>query len=282
MQLWIKILLFIVLFLIVLSLLTFFMSIRPAKIITNLEPSDLGLKYEEIVFKSTDGMKLSGWFIPNHKTKTAIIVMHGYPADKANLLGIAEFLAKDFNVFLFDFRSFGKSEGFYTTVGYLEKNDLLGAINFLEKEKNITKIGLYGFSLGGAVALMTNHNNVKAIVTDSAYAKLSHMAEHMYSQFFILKYPLAFLTKLYGLIFLRINVDSVNPVDNIKNIKIPILLIHAEKDSQIPVKEAYLLHEANKKAELWIIKNADHGMTHSINPEEYEERVIEFFNDNLK
>ena len=203
MQLWIKILLFIALFLIILSLLIFYMSIRPIKIITNLEPSDLGLKYEEIVFKSKDGVKLSGWFIPSNKTKAAIIVMHGYPADKANLLGIAEFLAKDFNVFLFDFRSFGKSEGSCTTVGYLEKNDLLGAIEYLEKEKNITKIGLYGFSLGGAVALMASHINVKAIVTDSAYAKLSNMAKHMYSPFLILKYPLAYLTKLYGLIFFK-------------------------------------------------------------------------------
>ena len=258
------------------------MSIHPQKIITNLKPSDLGLKYEEVTFNSTDETKLSGWFLPINKTKSTIIVMHGYPADKANLLGIAEFLAKDFNVFLFDFRSFGKSEGKYTTAGYLERNDLLGAIEYLQKEKNITKIGLYGFSLGGAVALMTNHENVKAIVTDSAYAKLSHMVQHMYRIFFVLKYPLAYLTKLYGMLFLRINLDDASPVDNIKNIKMPILLIHAEKDSQIPISEAYLLHDANKKAELWIVENAEHGMTHSIDPKKYEKRVLEFFDGYIK
>lgn len=281
MQVWLKVLLFIVLFLLIFSFLIFFMSIHPMKIVTNLKPADLGLKYEEITFKSTDGIKLSGWFIPNDKTKKTIIVMHGYPADKANLLGIAEFLTKDFNVFLFDFRSFGQSEGKYTTAGCLEKNDLLGAINYLEKEKNITKIGLYGFSLGGAVALMTNHKNVKAIVADSSYARLSHMVEHMYGIFSILKYPLAYLTKLYGILFLKINIDDASPADNIKNIKIPILLIHAEKDSQIPASEAYLLHDANKNSELWIVKNADHGMTHSINSSKYERKVLEFFEDGL-
>src|SRR3989344_3357623 len=207
MQLLIRIFLFIMFFLVIFSILTFFLSIRPHKIITKLEPSDLGLKYEEVNFKSIDGIKLSGWLIPNNKTKSTIIVMHGYPADKANLLGIGEFLAKDFNVFLFDFRSFGKSEGKYTTVGYLEKNDLLGAIEYLEKEKNITKIGLYVFSLGGAVALMASHKNIEAIVTDSAYAKLSNMAKRMYSPFLILKYPLAYLAKVYGLIFLRVDID---------------------------------------------------------------------------
>src|SRR3989338_2543502 len=282
MQVWLKVLIFIALWLIIFSLLIFYMSIHPQKIITNLAPSDFGLNYEEVLFNSADGIKLSGWFIPHNKTKSTIIVMHGYPADKANLLGIAEFLAKDFNVFLFDFRSFGKSEGKYTTAGYLERNDLLGAIEYLQKEKNITKIGLYGFSLGGAVALMTNHENVKAIVTDSAYAKLSHMVQHMYRIFFVLKYPLAYLTKLYGMLFLRINLDDASPVDNIKNIKMPILLIHAEKDSQIPISEAYLLHDANKKAELWIVENAEHGMTHSIDPKKYEKRVLEFFDGYIK
>lgn len=282
MQPLLKILLFIALFLIFLSLFTFYISIKPAKIITDLEPSDLRLEYEEVVFKSADGIKLSGWLIPNNKTKATIIVMHGYPADKANLLGTAQFLAKDFNVLLFDFRSFGKSQGKYTTAGYLEKNDLLGAINYLEKENNITKIGLYGFSLGGAVALMTNHKNIKAIVTDSAYARLGNMVKHMYRPLFILKYPLSYLTKLYGLIFLHINIDDVNPIDSIKTIKAPILIIHAEKDSQIPLSEAYLLHEANKNAELWIVKNADHGMSHAVNPEEYERKVVGFFRENVK
>jgi len=282
MQIWFKVLIFVALWLIIFSLLIFYMSIHPQKIITDLIPSDLGLEYEEIIFNNTDGIKLSGWFIPNNKTKSTIVVMHGYPADKANLLGIGGFLAKEFNVFLFDFRSFGKSEGSYTTAGALERNDLLGAIKYLEKEKNITKIGLYGFSLGGAVALMTNHGNVKAIVTDSAYAKLSHMVQHMYRIFFVLKYPLAYLTKVYGILFLKVNIDNASPVDNIKNIKIPILLIHAEKDSQIPVNEAYLLHDANKKSELWIVENAEHGMSHSINPEKYEKKVIGFFKENLK
>lgn len=282
MQLWLKILVFIVLFLIVFSLLTFYMSIHPSKIVTELEPSDFGLEYEKIDFRSTDEINLSGWLIPNNKTKSAIIVMHGYPADKANLLGIAEFLSKDFNVFLFDFRSFGKSEGSFTTAGYLEKNDLLGAIDYLEKEKNITRIGLYGFSLGGAVALSINHANVKAIVTDSAFAKLSHMVEHIFSPFFILKYPLAYLTKLYGMLFLGIDIDDVSPIDNIKSIKVPILLTHAENDSQIPVNEAFLLHKANNKTELWIVKDTDHGTIHSANVEEYEKKVIEFFKGHLK
>src|SRR3989338_3326028 len=186
MQLLLKILVFFILFLVLFSLFTFLVSIHPKKIKTDLSPDELGLEYEEISFKSTDGIRLSGWFFPNNNSRQTVIVMHGYPADKANLLGVTEFLAKDFNVLLFDFRSFGKSEGKYTTAGYLERNDLLGAIQYLEEEKNLTKIGLYGFSLGGAVALMTNHKNIKAVATDSAYARLQDVVLHMYGPFSIL------------------------------------------------------------------------------------------------
>jgi len=282
MQILLKALIFIVLFLIIFSLFLFYFSIHPIKIITNIEPSDLRLKYEEINFKSADGINLNGWFLQNSKTKSTIIVMHGYPADKANLLGIAKFLAKYFNVLLFDFRSFGKSSGKYTTAGYLERKDLDAAIDYLEKEKNITRVGLYGFSLGGSVALMTNHENIKAIVSDSAYARLSDIIEHMYRIFFIFKYPLAYLTKLYCKLFLKINIEDASPLGNINNIKVPILLIHSEDDSQIPVSEAYLLHDANKKAELWIVNGAEHGMAYTINPSKYEKRVIGFFKENVK
>ena len=140
MQIWIKAFVFLIVLLVLFSLFTFYISTHPMRIITNLKPSDLGLRYEEVVLESDDGIKLSGWFIPNNKTKITIIVMHGYPADKANLLGIAEFLAKEFNVFLFDFRSFGQSEGRYTTGGYLEREDLTEAIDYLEKKKNMRDI----------------------------------------------------------------------------------------------------------------------------------------------
>ena len=281
MQLWVKVLVFVSSWIVLFSLFTFYMSVHPRKIVTHLVPSDLRLKYEEISFKTKDGIKLSGWYIPHDKSKKAVIIMHGYPADKANLLGMADFIAQEYNVFLFDFRSFGQSEGKYTTIGYLEKNDLLAAIDYLEKEKNITSIGLFGFSMGGAVALMTKHENVKAIVSDSTYSRLSNMVKHMYGIFSVFKYPLAYLTKIYGMIFLNVDIDRINPVESIQNIDKPILLIHGENDSQIPVAEGYALHEASNNSQLWIVKGADHGATHSIDQDEYEKKVLEFFRKSL-
>src|SRR3989344_4524087 len=149
MQLAIKIALFILLFLILFSLLTFFMSIHPPKIITNLIPSDLGLEYEEITFKSTDGINLSGWLIPNNKAKKTIIVMHGYPADKANLLGIAEFLAKDFNFFCLTSGALAKAGEDIPQQAILREMTCLEQSNIWKKKKTSQKSACMGFRLVG-------------------------------------------------------------------------------------------------------------------------------------
>lgn len=273
---------FVIIFVIIMSLYGFFSSIKPPKIRIDYKPEEFGLKSEDITFESTDGLKLSGWFIPHNKSKDAIIVMHGYPANKADLLPVALFLNKKYNVFLFDFRSFGQSEGSYTTAGFKEVRDLEGAIKFLKEKKKIKNIGTFGFSLGGAVALMGKSKEINAIVADSAYASLDRMVKQQYRIFFFLKWPFVFLTDIYAKIFLGININDVSPLNAVKEVNVPILLIHGGKDSQIPVENSILLDENAKNSELWIIENADHGQNHALKKQEYEKRILDFFEKNLK
>ena len=103
----------------------------------------------------------------------------------------------------------------------------------------------------------------------------------MYRNFYFLKYPFIYMTKLYGKLFFGVDTKEVSPENTIRAIDAPILIIHGKKDSQIPVNESLILHNANKKTELWILDNADHGETYALNKEEYEKRVLEFFGRNL-
>ncbi len=271
---------FIIAFILIISIYGFFISIFPRRHITDIKPLDIGLKYEDITLTTSDNIKLKAWFIPNNKTKNAIIICHGYPFDKGNVLGFAPFLHKNYNLLFFDFRAMGQSEGSYTTVGYKEAEDLKAAIKYL-KDKNIKNIGALGFSLGAATILMTKSPDIKAIVADSSYANLDLMINSLYRQFFFLKYPFTFITKLLARLILKIDPSDVSPEKAIKDIETPILLIHGEKDSQIKVENSHLLKKANPKAELWIIENADHGEGHFIKEEEYETKVLDFFNKHL-
>ncbi len=276
-----KIVFAIVFFFIFTSLWGFYISIRPPKITSQITPKDLGLNYEEVSFTTADGIKLAGWYLPAQieKAKT-IILLHGYPADKGNILPAFSFLNKTYNLLLFDFRYLGQSEGKYTTAGAKEVEDLLAAIRFL-KTKDINQVGVWGFSMGGAVALMTAPRapEIKAIVSESSYASLDLMALDLY-RIPILNYPLASLTKLWAKIFLGIDLKNVSPANSAKNLNIPILIVHSKNDEVIPFKNALLIQEAlknNPRAEFWFEENLIHGQLGG----EYQKRIGEFFDKNL-
>ncbi len=276
-----KIVFAIVFFFIFTSLWGFYISIRPPKIISTITPNDLNLEYEDVSFVTDDGIVLMGWYIPSKVSDAkTIILLHGYPAYKGDILPALSFLNKKYNLLLFDFRYFGQSEGKYTTAGAKEVDDLLAAIRFL-KTKGIEEVGVWGFSLGGAVALMTAPQapEIKAIISESSYASLNLMALQLY-RIPILNYPLASLTEFWAKVFLGIDLKNVSPANSAKNLNIPILIVHSKNDEVIPFKNALLIQEAlknNPRAEFWFEENLIHGQL----GEEYQKRIGEFFDKNL-
>lgn len=275
-----------ILFLLFTSLWGFYSSIRPTKIISGINPKDLGLDYEQVTFTTTDTIKITGWWIPAYakaaagKPAKTIILLHGYPADKGNILPALSFLAEKYNLLLFDFRYLGQSGGSYSTAGAKETADLTAAIQYL-KMRGIDEVGVWGFSVGGAVALMTAPQapEIKAIVSESSYARLDLMAPELY-RIPLLKYPLAKLTLFWTKLFLGINVREATSYESVKNLDIPILLIHSTNDEVIPFRHAELLQEAlknNPKAEFWFEENLIHGQF----GEKYQKRIEDFFDKNL-
>lgn len=276
-----KILLAIVAFLLFTSLWGFYISVRPPKIVSTITPKDLGLAYDQVTFATRDGLTLSGWFVPNENAKAkTVILLHGYPADKGDILPVLVFLREKYNLFLFDFRYFGQSQGPYSAAGAKETADLTAAIQYL-KTRGITEVGVWGFSMGGAVALMTAPKapEIKAIVAESSYASLDLMALELY-RIPILKYPFAYLTSFWARIFLGIDLKKVSPAQSAKTLTIPILVVHSKNDEVIPFKNALFIQESlknNPRAEFWFEENLIHGQFSEI----YQKKIGEFFINNL-
>lgn len=259
----------------------FYRSLKPPRFITPVTPEHYGLAYEKISFKTEDNVLIRGWFLPNINSDRAIIICHGYPFDKGNLLPLAKFLTTDFSLLLFDFRAMGESEGKITTVGYLEPLDLKAALNELEK-RGFKKIGVLGYSLGASVALLTASDpRIKAIIADSPFASLNPLLDEMLQNLgpfrFLFKKILIYL----GRNFLKINLNDISPKEIVRQVQTPIFLIHGDEDRQIKLDHAIRLKEANPQSQLWIVSGADHGQAHELYMEEYEERVKTFLNSFL-
>jgi dipeptidyl aminopeptidase/acylaminoacyl peptidase len=259
-------------FLVILSLIQFYQIIRPFKITSSITPKTLGIPYENISFKSFDGTNIQGWWIPNkNKHAKTIILLHGYPADKGNILPTTIFLHDHYNLLYLDFRYFGQSSGQYSSLGFYEVNDVLAAIYYLE-QKNIHHVAIWGFSFGGAVALMTaaKTNAVNAVIADASYAQLDWMTFPIWRT----------LLGAWANIFLGIDVKAISPINAAKTLSIPILIIHSKNDEVIPFFHAKALQEALKTNPYAVFIFPDH-LRHGEHPTNYQTIVKSFLSNQL-
>jgi dipeptidyl aminopeptidase/acylaminoacyl peptidase len=270
-----------------LPLLNLILGIRPPTFRTSDDPGRYGLPYEDVSFTTSDGLILRGWFIPaaldnSIGRKATILVGHGYPFDKANILRHALFLQPRFHLLLFDFRYFGESEGAYTTAGLLEMRDVEAAVAYLKQRQDVdpARIGALGFSMSAAAFILSRSSDIHAIVADSAYASLEKLIERQF--FFLpgpLKWPFVALTMFGARLLLGVNVKQAAPAEAVRQLTTPLLLIHGDADSQIPVihSREIAANADPSLTELWSVPGADHGFAHAQEGARYEARVLQFF-----
>ncbi len=210
--------------------------INPTEIKSGKTPDDYNLNYEEINFKSSDGVNLSGWFLNSFQENApTIILMHGYPAESGDMLTEASFLVRDFNVFMFDFRGLGQSEG-ATTLGAKEVNDLQGAINYLKEEKEVNNVHLWGFSMGAGTALQVTPKSkeVVAVVSDSSFASMEKSLRDLFPGSLTFKSFKPFI-RFWAKILVDVNLEEVSPNKMARDIEVPVYLLHSINDPIIPI-----------------------------------------------
>jgi len=243
------------------------------------------LRPEHIIFSSADGLKLSGVYM-HGKNGATIVLLHGYGRSKEQMFPQASFLNRaGFNILMFDFRASGESEGKYITFGQKEQLDLVGAIEYLKKRSdvNMERIGLLGFSMGGAVALMKSGEipEIRAIIINSTYARFKSVIWQNFQRFFkgIPFFPLGHFVLWIIKFRTGIHYLRINPVRYLRGLhERPLMVIHGAHDRRVPLEDAM---EFQKKApwikEFWLVRDADHDDVYSITKHEYEEKVISFF-----
>lgn len=249
-------------------------------------PAEYGLAFEEVTFDATDALTLHGWWIPATGSDRAVVIMHGHGGSMDWDVHRAPALhAAGFNVLLFDFRAHGRSEGGVITFGYLERRDVLGAVRFLYS-RSMRRIGLLGFSFGGIAAMLTAPvcPDIAAVVSDGGPAR---MRTAMTARGVELGAPrwlsafLAWLTVAMTSLRMRANLFHYEPVRWVGRISpCPILFVHAGQDQYLPDFDD-LYAAARSPKEVWRVPEAGHTEVSEVLPEEFQRRVIAFFDQNL-
>jgi len=193
-------------------------------------PAELGLDFEGVVFKSSDGLDLSGWYIPVKNSKLTVLFCHGNGGNMAHRLdSINIFHDLGLNCFIFDYRGYGDSlgkpseEGTYT--------DAMAAYKWLIEEKKMPAedIIIFGRSLGGSIAAqLASKVEARTLVVESAFTSYVDIGKEYYPYM-----PVRWFARF-----------GYKTIDYIRNVRCPVMLIYSGNDEIVPFKFGSELYEA--------------------------------------
>lgn len=247
-------------------------------------PSDLIC--ENVEFKSESGATIKGWFIKGETEKGAVVIMHGLRSNRLQLVERIRFLSKvGFTVLAFDFQGSGESVGEKLTFGYLESRDANASIKFLKQKSPREKIGVLGISMGGAAFLLQKEpEKANALILEMIYPTMQKAIENRLNLWlFSGADNLSFLMTRQFPLRLGVSVDELRPLDKIQQFNCPIFVIAGENDRHTTLAESRQLFDtANQPKEIWIVPQAEHGDLHKNAPQDYEQKVLQFFEKTLR
>jgi fermentation-respiration switch protein FrsA (DUF1100 family) len=224
-------------------------------------PADTGLPFEEVWFGPENG--LHGWFIPGQRDIT-LVMFHGNAGNISHRVELAGLWHRQLgvNLFLFDYRGYGRSRGRPTEAGLLA--DAQAAVTYLASRPDVDpeRIVYYGESLGGAIAVLVAADLPPyRLIVQSAFASVPEIGrDHLPGL------PVSLLTSM-----------RYPARDALSRVESPVLIIHGTADEVVPVRHAHLLYgAAHEPKQLLLLEGVHHNDVPFAGGERYWEGVKRF------
>ena len=234
-------------------------------------------KFETITLQSNK--QIECWYIKTDNSKGTVILFHGYGGEKSSMIDKSnEFIKKGFSTLLVDFMGSGGSEGYQTTIGFKESEEVKTCFEYLTKlgERNIY---LFGTSLG-AVAIMKSINdyklNPKGIIIECPFGSMYETTCARFNSMKVPSFPMAGLLVFWGGIQNGFWAFGHKPTEYAKNINCPTLLLYGEQDQKVSRKEIdeiFANLHCKKNLETFPLAGHDNYLT------KYKEKWLEKINE---
>jgi fermentation-respiration switch protein FrsA (DUF1100 family) len=229
-------------------------------------PSDLHLNFEDVYFKTEDDKKLHGWFFPVEDAVSTLLLCHGNAGNISHRLdNVRLLLDQKIQVFIFDYRGYGRSTGRPSEIGIYR--DGLAAYDFLVHTRHIRpdRIIPFGRSLGASVAIeISLRRAVRSLIVESGFTSTKEMAKGLF--------PFGFFSFLLP--------PHYNNVEKLPQVKVPKLIIHGDKDEIVPFSMGQTLYQSAGPPKYFLpLKGAGHNDTYIAGGRKYFEALTAFADD---
>jgi pimeloyl-ACP methyl ester carboxylesterase len=246
-------------------------------------PAERGLAYEDVSFQTAKGLTLSAWFITSTNGAT-IITVHGAGKNRSTVMDEAEMLVRHgYGVLMIDAEGFGDSEGRGNAFGWTGARSVHAATAYLATRDDVdsARIGGLGLSMGGEVLLQAagESTDLKAIVAEGATGRTAQDFSEARKDGEIM---LAFHTVVNTTMRLISGEETPPPLMQLVPQIAPrnVLLIGANVPEELDLMARYK-DLGGDSFDIWFIPEAKHVGGFDLHPEEYEQRVIAFFDETL-
>ncbi len=245
-------------------------------------PGGYGMVYETVNIQAQDSVTITSYFITAPSPRATILVLHGIADCKERYYQMAKRLVdKGCNVVLVDLRAHGKSGGKYCTFGYYEKDDMQRLITEIGKRDSVHPIGIYGVSLGGAVALQTLgiDQRLKFGIIESTFNEFEKVSVEYGKRFFGFRSPwLAHHINTKSGVIAKFPPEEVRPVESARKITCPMLMIHGDADARIPIAfgQDNFAALGSKEKEFYTVRGAGHDNLKTVAGEKFYETIGRF------
>jgi len=258
----------------------------PARLSEGKTPGDFAMDYQQLQIETSKKKTLSAWYIApfsNSDSSRAaesaplIIIVHGWGSNSELMLPIAGiFHQAGLNVLLFDSRCHGQSEGDTYSALPRFSEDINHAIDQAIKTLPFNgKIILLGHSVGAGAVLYSSskRNDIAAVISLSAFGSPQWLMTRYFQKFklpkLLIKFLLSYIQWIIGHKF-----TEIAPVNTIKKLSIPVLVVHGTHDNTVPIEDAYAIQKNNSNGRLLIVDEADHDSVDKI--ESHGQLLIDF------
>ncbi len=206
-----------------------------------------GLVFEDAWFKTADGTRLHGWYVPHQNAAAAVLFCHGNAGNVTHRADAMRLLAGrvGVSVLVFDYQGFGRSEGKPTAAGILA--DARAARAWLAGREKIPErdVVLMGESIGGAVAVdLAARDGAKALVLESTFDRLPDVAAYHFPWL-----PVRWL--------MQTRLDSAALIGKYQG---PLFQVHGDADTIVPLEFGRrLFAAANEPKHFMLLPGHDHN-----------------------